>query len=104
CGDLRSGGGGSARPGQGRVGFRVRAVLDSGLPVGAATVAVRTMDGRSLRTTVLHAKGSMEHPLSDAELDEKVRDLVRYGSFRGDVEAIIAATWKIDTLTTIDTL
>jgi len=83
---------------------RVNSVLDSSLPVGAAIVAVRTTDGRSLRTTVLHAKGSMEHPLSDAELAEKVRDLARHGSFRGDVEAIIAAAWEIDALTTINPL
>jgi 2-methylcitrate dehydratase PrpD len=83
---------------------RVKSALDPALPIGAATVAVRTTDGRSLQTTVPHAKGSMEHPLSDEEIGEKVRDLARYGSFGGDVGAIIASVWGIDALTTIGPL
>ena len=53
---------------------RCRAVLDSASPRGAATAAVRTTDGRTLSATVLHAKGSLEAPLSDAEIEAKVKE------------------------------
>ncbi|HVY17211.1 MAG TPA: MmgE/PrpD family protein [Rhodopila sp.] len=83
---------------------RIKAALDPTLPIGAATVAVRTTDGRSLHMTVPHAKGSTERPLSDAEIGDKARDLARHGAFSGDIEAIIQAAWRIDALTTIGPL
>ncbi len=83
---------------------KVEATLDATLPTGAATVAVRTTDGRLLQVTILHAKGSAERPLSDAEIGEKLRGLVRYGGCRVDAEAIIAASWQIETLPTISPL
>jgi 2-methylcitrate dehydratase PrpD len=78
--------------------------LDPDSPRGAATVAIRTIDGRTLRTTVLHAKGSMEQPLSDQEIEAKVRGLAGHGSFRGNIDHVIDMMWRIDTLPTIDRL
>jgi 2-methylcitrate dehydratase PrpD len=83
---------------------RTKAELDPALPMGAATVCVRTTDGRMLRSTVLHAKGSIERPLSDQEIGEKLRGLMRYGSCRGDADAIIAAAWQVDTAASIASL
>jgi 2-methylcitrate dehydratase PrpD len=78
--------------------------LDADSPRGAATVTIRTIDGRTLQKTVLHAKGSMERPLSDQEIQEKVRDLAAHGSFKGNVDHIFDSMWRIDTLPTIDQL
>jgi len=83
---------------------RTKLQLDSDSPRGAATVEIRTVDGRTLRKTVLHAKGSTEQPLPDQEIEDKVRDLARHGSFRGHIDAVIDAMWQIDTLPTIDRL
>jgi 2-methylcitrate dehydratase PrpD len=80
---------------------RTRAVLDAGSPRGAATATVRTVDGRVLTSTVPHAKGSTELPLSDAEIEVKVRDLAGYGDFRGSIDAVIAAVWQLHTMATI---
>ncbi|HEY0185078.1 MAG TPA: MmgE/PrpD family protein [Rhodopila sp.] len=80
---------------------RTKAELDPALPIGAATVVVRTSDGRTLRTTVLHAKGSSERPLSDREIEDKVRGLIRHGSFQGDADTVTRATWQVDGLATI---
>ena len=60
-----------------------RAQLDPNSPRGAATATVRTKDGRSLTATVLHPIGSAERPLSDQDIEAKVRDLVRHGEFGG---------------------
>ena len=83
---------------------RTRARLNPDSPRGAATATVRTLDGRVLETTVLHAKGSTEDPLSDQEVEAKARDLAREGGFVGSIEAVIAAVREIDTMATIKLL
>jgi 2-methylcitrate dehydratase PrpD len=83
---------------------RTKLRLDADSPRGAATVEIRTIDGRTLRKTVLHAKGSSEQPLTDREIEGKVRDLAGHGSFRGRIDVVIEAMWQIDTLPTIDRL
>ncbi len=47
----------------------VRAMEDADLPVGAAAVTVRTVQGGEFSTTVVHAKGSLEQPLTDQEIE-----------------------------------
>ena len=81
------------------IGFRgiVRAMIDADMPVGAATVVVRTTDGRTISSNVAHAKGSVELPLTDREIEAKVRDLSRQSMAGCDSEAIIAKVWQIDT-------
>lgn len=75
--------------------------LNADSPKGAASVTVRTSDGRTLTSTVLHARGSTEQPLANHEIEAKVRELAQHGAFRGDVGDIIATTWQIDALETI---
>jgi 2-methylcitrate dehydratase PrpD len=84
--------------------YRCMSVLDSGSPRGAATATVRTTDGRTLAATVLHAKGSLQQPLSDREIEDKVRDSARHGGFTGAVDDAIAAIWAVDAAPTITPL
>jgi len=81
-----------------------RARLDADSPRGAATATVRTVDGRTLTSTVLQAKGSTERPLSDQDIEAKVRDLAKYGAFAGSIDNVIAAVWGLDAMATIDPL
>jgi 2-methylcitrate dehydratase PrpD len=81
-----------------------QARLDAASPRGAATVVVRTRDGRTLKSTVLHARGSIERPLSDDEIATKVRDLAAFGGFHGPIDDVIAALWQIDAVPTIEPL
>ncbi len=74
---------------------RVRAVLDSGLPRGAARVDLTLRNGRAISATVLDARGSAAHPLSDGEIEAKVRELGKLSKAR-DVTAIIDAVWRLD--------
>jgi 2-methylcitrate dehydratase PrpD len=50
---------------------------------------------------VIHPIGSAERPLSDQDVEAKVRDLVRHGEFRGSIDDVIAAVWRLDTMETI---
>jgi 2-methylcitrate dehydratase PrpD len=81
-----------------------RAQLDASSPRGAATATVRTKDGRSLTATVLHPIGSAERPLSDQDIEAKVRDLASHGEFRGSIDDVIAAVWRLDAMETIGPL
>lgn len=74
---------------------RVRAVLEPGLPRGAARVDLTLRDGRAVSATVREARGSAAHPLSDGEIEAKVRDLAKSAKPR-DVTAIIDAIWHLD--------
>jgi len=78
--------------------------LDAASPKGAATVAVRTTDGRTLETTTLNPRGSAQRPLTNQEIEDKVRDLARYGGFRGPIDRIIAMLWELETLPSIEPL
>lgn len=80
---------------------RVTARLDAGSPRGAATAIVRTTDGQVFEATVHHPKGSEQNPLTDREIEDKLRDSCRHGGFTGAIETIIARAWEIDRLPTI---
>ena len=77
---------------------RVTTVLDPEMPKGAARVAIRLRDGRSLSVTVLHARGSLEAPMTDDEIAWKVRDLARQARWPGPIDAIIDQIWNLDEL------
>lgn len=75
---------------------KVRAERDDSLPQGAARVVVRLADGATYETRVLHARGSSEKPMTDAEIEDKVRSLVARAGTGLDAERIIASVWELD--------
>lgn len=83
---------------------RVKARLDAASPRGAATAVVRTTDGQTFEATVHHPKGSEQNPLTDREIEDKLRDSCRQGGFTGAIETIIGQTWEIDRLPSITPL
>jgi 2-methylcitrate dehydratase PrpD len=66
------------------------------LPRAAARVDVRLNDGRSFSETVLHAVGSEQRPLTDADIEAKVRSLAKGGAAEGGIEELIAFVWRLD--------
>jgi 2-methylcitrate dehydratase PrpD len=88
------------------VAFRtlVRVELDASLPMGAATVIVRTHAGDTYEATVVQARGSLAHPLSDAELDAKVSAAASGSMPAQDIEQSLAMLWQLQNLTTIQPL
>jgi 2-methylcitrate dehydratase PrpD len=54
---------------------RVVATVDPSIGEAQARAAITLTDGRRLEQFVEHAVGSVERPMSDADLDAKVRDL-----------------------------
>jgi 2-methylcitrate dehydratase PrpD len=82
----------------------VRAELDTRLPVGAATVVVRTRLGDTYEATVEHARGSLEKPLSDAELEAKVYALASQHLPKTNIEQCLAMLWQLQNMATIHPL
>lgn len=75
---------------------KVRAELDPSLPVGAACVVITLAGGRSFAHTVINARGSLEQPLSDAEIEAKLRKHALAGAPGCDADRIIEAVWTLD--------
>lgn len=73
---------------------KVTAVLDASQPTGAAKVRVTTTSGKVLEETVVHAKGSIEKPLSDEDIEAKARTLSAGASC--NIDRLIAATWSLE--------
>jgi hypothetical protein len=62
------------------------------------------VDGRTLTTGGPHAKGSLAAPLSEGELETKLRNQARHAGFVDPIDAIIEALWRIDTLNSLEPL
>jgi 2-methylcitrate dehydratase PrpD len=78
------------------LGDKVEVQEDPAVPVGAAVVSVRTVDGRTVALEVAHALGSLERPMSDAAIEAKVRDLASLGAPGCDVDRLIDTAWAIE--------
>ncbi len=77
---------------------------DDSLPRGAARVTVRLRDGATHATTVLAARGSLEKPMTDADIEAKVRELVTLAGAGLEADRVIAAVWQLDQAPTINPL
>lgn len=75
---------------------KVRVSDRPGTPVEAAHVTLTLADGRVLSAFVPHGRGTPERPLSDIEIEAKVRELARYGCPELDPGPLIAAVWSLD--------
>ena len=62
----------------------------------AAIVAVTMQDGRRYTRHVEHAIGNIERPMTDAQLEEKFRDLAGRVIAPGRVEQIITKCWAFE--------
>lgn len=64
----------------------------------AAEVVVACTDGRTFTQLVKHARGGEQRPLSDADLEAKLKELAIYSGSGIDPEPLIDAVWSLDAL------
>jgi 2-methylcitrate dehydratase PrpD len=88
----------AAEPALQAFGERVTLVDDASMPVEAAAVELQLRDGRNLRAEVRHALGSAARPMSDAQLEAKVRSLAAHGAPGCDAGRLIEQVWAIEAL------
>jgi 2-methylcitrate dehydratase PrpD len=75
---------------------RVSFTDDESYGVEAATVTLHLRGGGTKRQHVAAARGSLEVPLTDAELERKLADLAAWGGSGCDAAALAAALWSLD--------
>ena len=83
---------------------KVGAELDAALPDGAARVIIRLKSGEALSELVMEAKGSLADPLSDRDIEAKLRDCARLGRTDWDIDRIIDGVWRLDMLADVSSL
>ena len=83
---------------------KVRAELDASLPDGATRVDILLASGEMLRETVMAARGSLADPLSDFDIEAKLRDCSRLGGVAWNADAVIEGIWRLDTLADVSSL
>ena len=69
---------------------------DTSMSVDAATVRVIFADGAAVESRIATARGSLANPLTDAELEAKLRTLCEYGQSGVDANRLIAAVWVLE--------
>lgn len=75
---------------------RVEVAENAAIPVGAAQVRLKLASGGELVARIDDARGSPTKPLTDSEIETKVRDLAAFGCPSLEVEPLIAAIWSLD--------
>lgn len=83
-------------------GMRVTVEDDPTIAVDAARVTLRLHDARTLSEFVPHALGSLERPMSDAQIEAKVRDLARFRGIDPAEDRWIEPAWRLHTLERAD--
>jgi hypothetical protein len=78
------------------LGQLVRFHDDETYSVDSAKVVVRFVDGSSDEEYVQMARGAIARPLTDSELEIKLRDLRAYGGSGCDASRLIDAIWNLD--------
>ncbi|MGO4712863.1 hypothetical protein AB4Z37_09375 [Bradyrhizobium sp. 2TAF24] len=69
---------------------------DPALDVEAARVTLRTVDGREHATGVDHARGGLERPLTDMELERKFERLVSSQMSHHAQRALVDRIWTLE--------
>lgn len=83
---------------------KVKAVLDPSLPDGSARVTIHLASGETCEEIVMAAKGSLTDPLTDRDIEAKLRECARLGGTDWDTERVIDAVWNLDRLTNVSDL
>ena len=77
---------------------RVSITADAAVRKLEAYVALKLRDGRTLERHVEHALGTVQRPMSDADLEEKFRNLTAEALPATQIDELIRLCWQLDAL------
>ena len=69
---------------------------DETMDIAGVHATFRMIDGSAETVTVEAARGSPDNPLTDGELEEKLRMLAAHAGFAKPVQPLIDAVWRLD--------
>jgi hypothetical protein len=86
-----------AEPALRALGGKVAFVDDASYAVESARVSIHMGAGKNLLSWLVErARGSSARPLTDADLEQKLKDLALHGKSGCDPQPLIAAIWALD--------
>jgi len=74
---------------------KVQAVVDTSVREESVYVTAKLKDGRSVQVHVEHAIGSLQRPMSDADLEAKFHNLADPILGESKVESVLGACWSL---------
>jgi len=77
-------------------GAKLRFIDDTDFAVESAAVTLEMKSGEPLSHRVVVARGSLGAPLSDSDIENKLKNLGNYGAPQVDAGALIDAIWTLD--------
>ncbi|MBY0267024.1 MAG: MmgE/PrpD family protein, partial [Burkholderiales bacterium] len=77
---------------------RVRITRDESIGRVQSHITIRLKDGRVLERHVVHALGTLERPMSDADLEDKFRGLAEGILSEKQADEVIRLCWNVDSL------
>jgi 2-methylcitrate dehydratase PrpD len=83
---------------------RVIAVSDASITEDQSHIEVELVDGRKLVKFVEESIGNLRRPLTDKQLEDKLRDQASFVLPAAQIEKLIELCWKIDTLDDVGVL
>jgi hypothetical protein len=75
---------------------KVHVERDKAIDVAGASLHMQTKDGATRTIDVAAARGSLARPLTDREIEDKLRTLASGWCAAHDVEPLINAVWALD--------
>ncbi len=83
---------------------RVEVLPDAAIPSDQVFVTLKTRDGRTFDKHIEHAIGSVERPMTNADLDEKFRGLADGILTKPQASKLLAMCWSVESLPDVATL
>jgi 2-methylcitrate dehydratase PrpD len=78
------------------LGSKVAFADDERYPIDSARVTIRLRSGAALENFVDHAYGGSARPMSDADLEAKLKQLMAHGRVCRDSAPLIRAIWELE--------
>ncbi len=69
---------------------------DDSIAIDGVRISVSLAGGHTRSATIEHARGSLGNPMSNRDLEDKLKELCRYGRSGCDAERLIEAVWSLD--------
>ena len=83
---------------------KIEIEIDPKIPKQSGELSITTENGQVLTKTIENALGSLENPMSDAQLDAKFKDLLIGVLPQSKSDNLLRATWHMDQLDRASTL
>ena len=75
---------------------KVTVLRDEAFPTTSAAVEITTADGKVHKVAQAAARGSADNPMSDRDLEDKLRTAAANAIAGRDIEPLIGAVWQLD--------